>query len=461
LAPFFDSFELLDGEVLGELVADVEVARGVGWQVRDGVLESAAYGLRAEAGGRWRLVVGADLQRFSPEAEVGFETPEAVLYVVPDRVADPLGWQTRKLAGFVEQFEDVEKLPLRILGEDIDTLVATIGPHQQRFGTLCHEGLCLQIAMAYPAEAAETVADDLHDPPILEWMAPGRVSALRREMLEDPVWEAAMGRDYVLRRGDFVHFAAGVRWTAPPGLWRLRTGDAASALGAGVLLGFEEPILGVRGQISVEEPPEPTGDEAVETARGLEVRSTADTVVAVRRNDAVVLDVITGAPELKELAKRGLAVEPAGLLDAGSFNGVFRDLRLGFSTRHEALGFALEDRTPPTAADRARILRFSREREVVYVLGLYEDDAEGDLLARRMQRLIQVTLGREVDGEAERSDGTLADQPGVSLTWPATGREVIGAITTRDRFAYAVVAIGYGFGATADFRGAVAGFALL
>lgn len=250
LAPFFDSFSLLDGEVQprSEPIQAIARARGVGWHVTDGVFESAITGLRVGETAPFRMVVAGELATMNTAAEVGFASTNPDIYVL----ITPATWVGTELTGA----RDNQLSDRRDQGHAVEANAATVdvfgepmplsswvdGAFRYYEGTFAIHGRPVALIGWWQAALGDRGLEPLaeltgHFEQIDE---PSRgVLAEALAALDDP--QRAVGIGWAVQAGEYRDFERRLRWSKPEGAqpgepWQFVTGPAALEWGEGTIV---------------------------------------------------------------------------------------------------------------------------------------------------------------------------------------------------------------------------------
>jgi hypothetical protein len=509
---FAKAFSLLPGKITGRSATRVvEDVQGVGWRVKDGVFESAVYGIAVEPRGNWRLAIGAELAQMNPDAEVCLvhAAPEGFVAVVAEQAAgcDKKAFADMvRASGLLEMgaVEDGKPAEIEILGRTVrmHRYVVRGSPaivfHKSAFfvGDVCFQvvawhirGLEKQLEPVLPqALASIRLLDDAERREL--------VAALRHA--PDP--QVSVGQGYALRGGLYRSFEFGFTWKAPDGWWRLTAGHEARQENPDASLILESPETGVNGVVIAEgaygftaedyhdvvvagvygdeasAPKEPPRLVQLGEAQGRHTKGALDAdgtdfvfhvVTTVHQGRALQLllygaagnmrtatDVIEGAigglrvhPEIKPIVKVGNTIQ---------------DWRLGFSMRTPGLGWRHTEATPGAMRSIASMHTWKRGRSEVVALGIgaLREEQDSAWFEKFVAGLLEQKLGTLGAGDATRSEGRLAGLEATRLEWNLPSRTMVAYLLSRGSAFHALLLnLAPGSGTTEEK--VVAGFDLL
>ncbi|MDC0675707.1 hypothetical protein [Nannocystis radixulma] len=496
LEPLLRAFSLLPGEITAPPVAATADQRGPGWRVRGGVFESAVSGLRVAPPPGWRLLVGDELKRMNPDAEVGLqkEALGAHLVVVPERFrGDAATYRTRIHGLWMDERRAslLDQWTVELAGEPVALLRVADDRLEYAVGTRVADGFGLQFAASYPPATGEASRAGLDEAFTAVALAePAARAALGEELaaLGDP--QSDIGPQHSLRGGVFRDFAARVVWRAPPGFWRLIARDDPESSDREVLE-FEHPASGLWGGLVVAERPgvDPDawhaervaarggvatrlkglalGRGAARFARvtiahgGIEVVYTIAT--AVHGDTAIELSAQAFASELGQVEAElrqvfaGLELAPA-LPMSRQDGGEHVDERRGFALRVPA-GWELAEEKFGDGGDGVDMAQWRRGFQTFLVMVL--DSGQSPLTAeygRKVSVQSMRKLFSQDAGEPRESAATLAGAPAERLSWTGgLGRVELVTATFAERI-YLIVAENL---EPAEFDATLAGFRVL
>ena len=271
LLAFANSFHLTDGPVRDRSnLRKVEDERGVGWQVKGGVFQSAADGLTLRAAEGWQLAIGDELQRMNSSAEVGLVhgNPEAYLVVV----AEPRNGISKE--EYIKICLDHNVTALGAEPVAGPPWKAEVAGQTVQFNRYRHKKLPMEylLGVAFHGDTAfllmnwYEVGFSEKGPALLQasvsgvgFMEEPAQKALRRELNALPDVQAGVGPTYSLRRGLYRNFEHGVTWRMPPSALRLAVGQEARKHNEDATLFFEELETGLYGLL-IAEPTQADGE---------------------------------------------------------------------------------------------------------------------------------------------------------------------------------------------------------
>jgi len=450
------AFDSIPGAVVARPVGTPDF-RGVGWRVRDGIWESASYGLAWKPCDGMHVATGAELVHASSAATAALIARDPALAIVlfckrqPGVDAEMELVERRKpiLAGFRPTDEHIV---CEAAGRAFDLLVfRDEGPAAAVMaqGLVVLDDVIVEIQVR--AIGVEFDRGRASIPAALAGL-----SALRGEefgtlatellALADP--QNCVGSDWSLRRGCFLDFENGFEWRKPPGFWTVWAGDEAAELVPGARLVFDEPMFGVTGAMIVDavgpiqasdfheqvlrsvlggtSAPMPTGSFRLGTVDLLVTkgRSAGDgaapmlvaTACAFGRSyvitvwgTAVDFDDVTAA----DAAATAVAFGSGPGAFAATTNGVHRDLRLGFELAAPSPGWEFVD--DPRRRPDQRYVAFKNGGSFIaasvfvdasrsLAIDGIEDAVRGSLASRLRRKDLKLELAStQYGGEAVRS----------------------------------------------------------
>ena len=402
----------------GAIVANLH---GPGWRVRDGVFESAAYGLRVVPAEGWRLVVGVELEVLNSDAELALyhQGSETFLTVIPEQAA---GVDRKELIASVRRStaEAMGALPTGRLiqwrvGERVRRFVELTtrgdGPFDQilAHGAWFQGEQCTQVLLNYqPAladQAEAAIAEALKG---FSELGPEERAELTAQLAELPDPEEHVGLDLCLRGGVFRDFDCGLEWRKPDqGYWSVQADQSVRVDNPDVRLQFESISTGVLGTIEarrgVEVDPRDWHDDAVnwifDLPAGRVIDATAPTELAgapalTTRVGATwdgiplqwrITTCITGGrgvihtvwatyagleryPDAVQASLDALTVHADGLVEIERTPGRFVDRRFGFEVDFGAVASRPRDRTPAGRESICRVVSSRRGPDSLFAV---------------------------------------------------------------------------------------------
>ncbi len=490
LAPFFSAFSLTEGKVQARKAQrEVIDTTGVGWRVKDGVFESAAYGLRVEPRGDWRLAVGAELDQMNPNAEVGLVCEQAYLILLMERAS---GVDRKRFAKKLRQdmLRNISAKPsgkparVTIGGREVRLhrmRTATKPVFEYLHGVMFVGDNAVQVLYWSLAGLKEKASGLMPDAlASIAFMTHQQASALAGELAGRPDPQNRVGPGYSLRRGTYRSFAHGLTWKKPPaeagsrvGFWRISVGEQARAFNPDSSLVIEDPVAGVFGMLIVEpaggfdgpgyhdlvtrrafaKPPTPEtvklGPVSGLSSTGRKdedgLKLTYRLVTAIHSGQAIqfafwgVPDAMRehGALVAAALAGLDLTAAPKPSQQTG---GRTSDWRFGFSYQPPGTGWQRKELTPPEMREAGTVLDFSRGAEHVLLLSVCALDAGQDRewFLRFIQELIQSRMAELPLGPPGRDKLELAGATWDRLRWRGSFK-ADAYLTMRDRTFYGLL----------------------
>ncbi len=478
LAPMFAAFKLTPGKVRARTRAPISTAEGVGWRVRDGVFESAVSGMRAKPADPWRLLIGDDLARVNADADIGLAHVNPDVYVVLISERAPPAENRAAFANQVRaaiQGDRGEPHVARFVDHELEMMrvTATTGVKFEYLHGLHYAGDRVTQVLAWFHAADRDRAMKVLPTGLagVSEMPEAETTALLAELGQRRDTQVAIGPGYSLRSGVYRSFANGWQWTKPPGLWTIRSGDAARAFNAVAELVMVENArnlysLVIPAKLEGRTPREfhavaagELGGKTVDTRTvGTATVTTIDPAgndamnlrydVATIANNEVALQIVTWGmnPDMDrsraaiDALIAGVAIAP--MTTSQRENGEYRDLRFGFAVREPGVGFAFDDQTPTETGAITTFVTWTKGLSaMVGVVGVYfatvsEPDEAWTL--DYLEQSIRDRVGKSVFGRAKRSDGILGGHPARVLTWDGLTAHVL----VRDRLVYAFLSTG-------------------
>ena len=433
LQPLFDAFKLTEGKVSGRAAKPVVDARGPGWRVTHGVFESGVTGIHVRPAATWNLLVGSELEQTNGDAEVGLVhvDPEIYIIAISERAPPP-----DARPKFIETFR------AKLGGKEIGTWTTQFAGHELELAKLLTPG---------PMGFEYLHGVDIHDnrlTQILAWYFPGdreratkiiqagfdsfgylpsaQAAKLADELARAPDTQSAIGAGFALRRGVYKSFANSWSWTAPPGNWRINTGERARTANAMAELSFVEPNHNIYGLVFTEPTPSTpsqyhtnivakmsgqnrTTPESIDLGGTTATSSTIDmgfsgetlryrVTTAVKSGHAVQL-LMWGTPEdLDHNADQVLAAIHDGLhvdhlATTESIGREYLDHRMGFAVAPPA-GAALSDESPPeTSAIETFVSWKNGARVYASVVAVYMAGSDEQWSLDFMEQRVRDRLG--------------------------------------------------------------------
>lgn len=258
--PFFEAISFTEGPMrVRAYVAKMRDTIGTGWEVKDNQFHSVISGLKVAPPEGWRLAIGDELSSMNDDAEVGListKDPDIYMVFTTERAAGVprSDMETQYAVGLTEnqrRSTTVPPLEAAIAGQPV-TLALYGGkaeqPFDYRHGVFWDGDMGTQALIWYARPRREVATKEiLRALAGVTKLSDADRSALRQRLMEAGDQQAFVGPTYSLRKGRFTDFASGVTWTAPKGIWKLSTGQAARAFVEGATLVIESPGEGLIG----------------------------------------------------------------------------------------------------------------------------------------------------------------------------------------------------------------------
>ncbi len=291
LSTLAERFSPTEGPVKARAMTKVlEDARGVGWDVRDGVYRDAANGLEVAPPPGWRLAVGAELLDMNDSACVGLiaSDPETylILIVEPMRGIEPAAFTARVRKSMREGLDGDavgKPVPQKVGGREfsLQTYRLRALPHLLHHGVRIDDGRTVQVQAWHAERNADRAGARLREAyAAIRFLGEPARAALERELLAHADPQDAVGPGYALRGGVYRDFEGRFTWTKPRGFWKAHVGADARAQNEIASLFVEEAAAGLAAMVIVEtggtaspaeyhrtvvahlEPKDPAGDPA-------------------------------------------------------------------------------------------------------------------------------------------------------------------------------------------------------
>jgi hypothetical protein len=501
--PFTDAFSLLPGPVRDRVdTVKVADAAGVGWRLRGGVYENAAYGLRAAPRPGWHVSVGAELAQMNSSAELGLarSSPEAYIVVLPERAPPERDRATyaRGTIGRTARAMDAVVAPrpvkVEVGGVSLAMSEYTTGgalPLRYLHGILFQGREAIQLMGWSPSADGEAARAALIDGlGAIELLDDEHRAALRQELAGRPDPQSQVGPSFSFRRDVYRDFGRGFSFRRS-GLWRVLAGDRAQERHEGAALWLEEPALGLLCFVAVtptEADPE-TAHRQEAAARLFEPQGPTPARVgglpALRSTGVVQSDTMRLQWEITTLVRDrqlftihvwGLPADLAParaeierllasfafggpqLERAAARDGHYRDQRLGFAYRPPEGDWQSRDMTPAGVAAGMRMVGWTRSGREIIVGALGTSDQPPGAALEGMESRMRAMLG----GDVEREPGTLGGQ----RCQKGRARKGLSRmemyVLERDGIAYMLIAsTPFFIGSSSFFQQAAAGFSFL
>jgi hypothetical protein len=499
---FTDAFSLLPGQVRDrvETVKVLDVA-GVGWRVRGGVYESAAYGLRAAPRPGWHVSVGAELARMNASAEFGLarSSPQAFIVALAER-APPEVDRAAYGAGMIERTVHavggtLAAAPVTVAVGGVEvklTEYATTGALPLRYlhGILFHGREAFQlVGWTTAGEGAAGPAAVIDGLGAIELLDGEARATLRKELEGKPDPQSQIGPQFSFRRDLYRDFARGFSFRRS-GLWRVTAGDRAREHNESAILWLDEPALGVLAFVTVSSTSadslvshrqevaarlrKPKGPALVKVGTSPALRSSGTVEVEaaslqweittlVRDLHLFTVNVWGLPPDM--LAAReaidqmltsfrfgGPQLEPTGARD-----GRYRDQRLGFSYQPPAGDWQRKDITPAGVAADMHMVGWTRSGREIIVGALGINDQSPGAALKGMEARMRSMMGDDVQRASAVLDGQRCQK--------ARARKGLAQmemyVLERDGIAYMLILSAPFVGHGAFFEEAPAGFAFV
>lgn len=480
---FFAAFHFLPGPVVYRRAATPPPdGEGELWRVRNGVFESAAYGLRITPPTDWVAAVGPDAEALDANAEVGLYryAPDVTFVVIGSRLpgVDQETERTRLRESYLSRLalED-----LQMQGEVVETVAGRPVVFTRWRG---RAGFTFDYVHGVRVEG-----DVFHE--IVGWSAaPGALTVHLRaglgaiSLLTPSEWDAlqaSVGREgedafvpgAVYRRGRYRSFATGVRWEAPSACWRAWVGTAAANRDADAVLMIECPRQAVRGAMWIDDA-QPASLDAHQAAdaelfggmRDGEIRRAAFGEVGALASNGrydsqgttwlyalrtyghgsghvrvAVYHPVGAGPDAEREAAAALhafGAEAAPRPEIESRAGYYEDRRFGFAI--EVPGVQFRQEPQPAIGDAGTMVMGSTVGGMVGVVAVHAPDTTG--LDGILDLMREGALGRaspDLFSTPTETTGTLAGQPCRILTFRTLGTRVTIHIFRRGHTAYALI----------------------
>lgn len=479
LVEFHDSFHLLEGPVVGRRpeTETVTEADGLGWRIRGGRYESALSGLSIEPPRTWRFIVGPELDHFNADAELALSRDEsnAYLTVITERVPSK---HVRETIELTRQMLESELGPTvgpslvrELGGREVEFRRHAQPPLTYLHGVYAAEDVISQIALWYPwypATLEDSMAPSI-DEVLAAFSAASRAERdeLRKELIETSPNQRRMSKHRSYRAKTFLDFEHQLRWTEPPGFWKVSSFDAALENSAETVLYLEELELGLQVALEVLEDeidPRTLLDELVADEEVLH-RETQD-IAGVLHHRARTRSEVMGATFIytHDVARHGSRTVVFSLwgqadtprhraaattaMDALEFveglqptetaAGQFTDHLFGVTFGGLPSGYRSQvSRELPAG----RVESWKRGRsEVTYLVLPGPATEDEDWVFDFMEQVLRDEMGKRASlGTPTRSEGTLGRHASRRLTWSSMLQTVEADLVVRDGIVYAMM----------------------
>lgn len=477
------AFSILPGPVTGRAQAvAVRDQVGVGWRVDQGVFESAVSRVRVAPPEGWRLLVGPELYRTNPDAEVGLAAEGTSAYVAvisePIAAADLERYRRDRLAQLHTDAEAAEPpWTARTFGREVTFARArtTGGAAFEYLLGVLHDGhRAHQVLAWYPTSLRDTVE------PLLG-AAVGAIAPLDdagHRALLDALATARdgqndVGASHALRGGVYLDFAHGLRWKKPSGFWRVAVGQDARAENQDATLAADEVLHGLQSQIFVEPAAGFTTESLHEIAVGglasqgfVAERSGAATIgghparftegrlsagelsLRYRTTSAVIGDravqvgvwttVDWPAPAIVEAPADAVELLPLAVVEEGP---PYRDHRLGFEMRMPG-AWTRSDVTPSNMSAVATMQRWARGRAEVLVAAVFAfEQTDETWMLDMIEQILRTDAAKMTAAKPTSEPHQVAGLPGRHVVWQLGLGRADAYLVQRDATFYLVMAV--------------------
>lgn len=484
--PFFDAFELSDGAVAPTpRVAPLTENRGASWRIVDGIYQSAVSGIRVQPAEAWHLVVGSELERLSPEAEVGLvrEEPSITVLFFAERVAgaaEPLlPTLERDAMARLGAGADPERVPLTLFDKKLGAARVRAHGIETLHSAHVWGDACLQLSASYRLEDRDAAGAVLGlGLAGVGLMAEAERARLAKELERWTDRPSVVGATWAIHSGVYRDFDSGVVWTAPAG-WSLAAGGRARSVNKEAALYLENRVLGLFGMLVVERAGRMDGQsyhrrvrDALSARVDLKAGPAAKASVgglpghasdgdallrktplayrihtAVREDLALQLlawgraeNVRTHAEDVARVA-RALTIEET-LHAVERTTDVYRDRRLGFEVRLPS-AWTFADRTPVELAPVGTLVRWEDRGRWVGVIAVAaaDDRQEPAFVLALLEQLLRDEYRELARGSPETAMVTLAGRPARRVSWVATLQRLDAVLLYADGVAYALTVL--------------------
>lgn len=510
-APVWQAFRLLDGRVRGRTTPlKVVDAVGVGWRVRQGIFESAVYGLRVEPRGEWRVAVGAELTRINSSAEVGLILREPGVHLIligeqahaddRERLRSSIEAQTAGNLGATCPAHDGEAVvagiavPLRCYADAGDAAIEYL------HGVYFHGSHALQLMAWYHSGHRSVARRELGAAfASIKFLEPAAIDALAAELQAAPDPQNRVGPSFSLRRGTYRDFAGGFEWRKPAGFWRIAVGDEARTSNADATLFVEDPSSGLMGLLIFEpvasftaesfhdaicsnvfqsgEPAAPT-PVALGAASGLVSEARTDhlglpltyrVVTAVHGGIAAQFLIWATPGNMAQATARADAVVDGWRFFSAPSEPVvaerntYRDNRMGYALRLPGGEWQFEDLSRGDQKALGSFVRWTRDDLAVMALTLcavqrgQDEQWFADLVTEEYTRRMRTVVVEK----PRRARAMLGSVSATRLTWRNRGGQFDAFIAMRDSTFYALVVMQKGVSLDATLDEITGGFSFL
>lgn len=492
---FFDSVDIVEGEVgppPAEVLADFN---GVGRRVKDGHFESPIYRLTARALNGWSLMGELELAAINDSAELGMSHAGKGCYlsVIPERLTTEFEeYRADTLASAVAAFEEMgevteqESTSFRVAGQKVDFNTYTVaGPIGTSFflGLYQREGVAYQIQAWHVAQKSgdfsEVIAEGIAG---IGFMSRSKARRIESELAALPDPQHAVGPGFSLRKGVYRQFPQGIVWKKPEGIWRIATGDSAALSNPDSSMQAEALSSGVYLQLITEDASEFTEEEyhdlilenfkAVEgfeklsplpdveidgqPAKMVRVlqKSQSSTIefrvaTTIRGKSAhqIVLwsqeEIMQQSDKLIEEALQGFSLKNRPIEETEKGSNWYRDNRVGFRIEVPGSSWTLKENLHPTFKPVGNSVQFLKRSGSVMVMAINIPDNRNanETINNLLRGVLKVNLDRASESGANEVTTTIAGKK-ARVIESVSGREHLRAATFLDGSTIYLLVIG-------------------
>ncbi|MBW2524734.1 MAG: hypothetical protein JRI23_11185 [Deltaproteobacteria bacterium] len=488
LEPVLKALSLEDGAVKAtKVAAPLPDARGVGWQLVDGVLHSALVGAKVKPPEGWQLLVGPSLLQVDLEAAAGLrrDNPEVVIHLRNEPV--PARRRVALLDRLAKQLEVDLKLPappervsFELGGEALPMLRYAVDKRVVFHGVRMRGDHAVHVVAYHPAaDAARGQGQIGSGLAAISLLSDQEQASLTKVLADGPAEPSAVGPSFAIRGGKYLDFEWQLSWKKPEGFWRLAVGEMARQVNRDALLYAHEPRLGLHALLIVEPTQSATLDdyhtkvtERLQALVGLNAKAAEPTavdevearvsegdagaadrrlryrVVTTVHDDRAVQLLVWGWPEIMAAraeqvtaAVQGLTLQ-APLPKTEQRAGIYRDFRMGFELQPPE-GWEHQDLTPPELAPQGTFVRWGRDGRWVAVLAVSAAEVGNDpqWLVGWIAQQIQDEVGRLTRGALQGGTVTVAGRTAQRMSWAASLQQVDGLVLRHGATIFALLSV--------------------
>lgn len=480
---FFESFALLEGDVVRPPREAVQNAEGNDWRVHDGIFESLAANLTVRSENGWRVVVGEDLVEVHAGAAIGLVSDEPDVYAVvlservPEARYESLAQHLASTTSANLGGRTYGSRTLPFAGAEIELSVYRANGFEYLFGVHCDDGRCQQLLAWYVEGSAEAATAAFQRMPRIEPLDGAARAECERALASSVRERRRAGAGYAYRGHAYVDFRRGLTLRTPEGSYWEMSRQAEPGAESNAELNFRDSVHGVHG-LFLSEALNPGVNEAtyhreVRAATGLPEsrasrvrlggapghesagpRDVAFGTFEFRIFTTVINDrgyrfSFWGWPEHLRAASEHIdALIRTATLHGGPIpahtleNDRLADHRFGMSMRIPT-GGEYTDFTQPDARGISVVHGFGYgDGSIIQVVAARSHGGDAQMRSGFVRRMIGRMRDRVGPGvEPQESESTLAGRPASMVRWTG-GMPIELRVIAIDEIVYAIVVIG-------------------